>query len=161
VAGIIRMVLDGLVCTRSLFLPWCSQGLAAGTPLRLIGENKGALVKLMMLTRLGAGATVLIITLLSVVPGNMRPHILGNDRFEHFVAYLLVGSLWAIGRPSKLLSSGMLLAIGAGTLEFAQLWIPGRTSSTGDFATSAIGAWTGLLAIIAIRWAYKRSPPSY
>jgi len=118
-------------------------------------------VKLMMLSRLGAGVTMLAITLLSVVPGNMRPHILGNDRFEHFVVYFLAGSLWAIGRPMPLLSSGALFAIGAGSLEFVQLWIPGRTASAGDFATSAIGAWTGLLAIIAVRWAHERATPSY
>ena len=125
------------------------------------GEKKDALMKLMMLTRMAAGLTVLTITLLSVVPGNMRPHILGNDRFEHFVVYFLTGSLWAIGRPMPLLSSGALFAIGAGSLEFVQLWIPGRTASAGDFATSAIGAWTGLLAIIAVRWAHERATPSY
>jgi VanZ family protein len=114
-----------------------------------------------MLSRLGAGVTMLAITLLSLVPGNMRPHILGNDRFEHFVVYFLTGSLWAIGLPMPLLSSGALLAIGAGSLEFVQLWIPGRTASAGDFATSAMGAWTGLLAIIAIRWAHERATQSY
>ena len=118
-------------------------------------------MKLMMLSRLGAGVTMLAITLLSLVPGNMRPHILGNDRFEHFVVYFLTGSLWAVGRPMPLLSSGALFAIGAGSLEFVQLWIPGRTASAGDFATSAIGAWTGLLAIIAIRWARERTTQSY
>lgn len=118
-------------------------------------------MKLMMLTRLGAGVTVLTIILLSVVPGNMRPHILGNDRFEHFLAYLLTGSLCAIGRPRRPLSSGALFAIGAGSLEFVQLWIPGRTASAGDFVTSAIGAWTGLLAIIAVRWAHERATRGY
>jgi VanZ family protein len=119
------------------------------------------LTKLTMLTRMGAGLTVLIITLLSLMPGNMRPHILGNDRLEHFAAYFVTGSLWAIGRPMQLLSSGVLLAIGAGSLEFVQLWIPGRTASAGDFATSAIGAWTWLLAIIAVRRAHERATTSY
>jgi VanZ family protein len=115
----------------------------------------------MMLTRLGAGVTVLTITLLSVVPGNMRPHILGNDRFEHFAAYFLTGGLWAIARPKQLLPSDLLLTIGAGSLELAQLWIPGRLASAGDFVTSAIGAWTGLLAIIAVRRAHERAIASY
>lgn len=125
------------------------------------GEKKDALMKLMMLTRMAAGLTVLTITLLSVVPGNMRPHIFGNDQFEHFAAYFITSSLWAIGRPMQLLSSGMLLAIGAGSLEFVQLWIPGRTASAGDFAASVIGAWTGLLAIIAVRRAHERATTSY
>lgn len=114
-------------------------------------------MKLMMLTRMGTGLTVLTVTVLSVVPGYMRPHILGNDRFEHFAAYFITGSLWAIGCPIQLLSSSMLLVLGAGSLEFVQLWIPGRTASAGDFVTSAIGAWTGLLAIIAVRRAHDRA----
>lgn len=118
-------------------------------------------MKLMMLTRMAAGLTMLTITLLSVVPGNMRPHIFGNDQFEHFAAYFITSSLWAIGRPMQLLSSGVLLSIGAGSLEFVQLWIPGRTASAGDFAASAIGAWTGLLAIIAVRRAHERATTSY
>lgn len=128
-----------------------------GTPLQPIGGKKEALMKLMMLTRMGTGLTVLTVTVLSVVPGYMRPHILGNDRFEHFAAYFITGSLWAIGCPIQLLSSSMLLVLGAGSLEFVQLWIPGRTASAGDFVTSAIGAWTGLLAIIAVRRAHDRA----
>jgi len=111
-----------------------------------------------MLTRMGAGLTVLTITLLSLVPGNMRPHILGNDYCEHFTAYFITGSLWAIGylRPMQLLSSSVLLAICAGSLEFVQLWIPGRTANAAGFATSAIGAWIGLLVIVVVRRAHER-----
>src|SRR6266404_5527866 len=105
---------------------------------------------------MGAGLTVLTIIVLSVMPGKMRLHILGNDYFEHFVAYFVAGSLLAIGylRPMQLLSSGILLAICAGSLEFVQLWIPGRTASAGDFATSTIGAWVGLLVIVVVRRAH-------
>jgi len=112
-----------------------------------------------MLTRMGAGLAVLTIIVLSVVPGNMRPRVLGNDHYEHFAAYFITGSLLAIGylRPMRLLSSGVLLAICAGSLEFVQLWIPGRTASAGDFATSTIGAWIGLLVIVVVRWAHERT----
>jgi VanZ family protein len=111
-----------------------------------------------MLTRMGAGLAALTIAVLSTVPGRMRPHILGNDYFEHFTAYFITGSLWAIGclRPVQLLSSGVLLALCAGLLEFVQLWIPGRMASAGDFAASAIGAWIGLLIIVAVRRAHER-----
>ena len=46
----------------------------------------------------------------------------------------------------RLLPSGILLAMFAGSLEFVQLWIPRRTASAGDFAASTIGAWIGLLS---------------
>jgi VanZ family protein len=114
--------------------------------------------KLVMLARMGAWLAVLAIIVLSVVPGKMRPHILGNDYCEHFAAYFITGSLLAIGylRPMQLLSSGVLLAICAGSLEFVQLWVPGRTASVADFAISTIGAWIGLLVIVVVRRAHER-----
>ena len=116
------------------------------------------MTKLVMLTRMGAGLAVLTIIVLSVVPGYMRPDVLGNDLAEHFAAYFITGSLLAVGylRPVQLLLSGVLLAICGGSLEFVQLWIPGRTASAADFATSTIGAWIGLLVIVVVRRAHER-----
>src|SRR6266481_2783066 len=133
----------------------CKAGTLAG---RLPEERKDSVAKLVMLTRMGAGLTVLTIIVLSVMPGKMRPHILGNDYYEHFVAYFVAGSLLAMGylRPIQLLSSGILLAICAGSLEFVQLWIPGRTSNVGGFATAMVGAWVGLLVIVVLRRAHER-----
>jgi VanZ family protein len=109
------------------------------------------------------GLAMLTIIVLSVVPGNMRPHVLGNDHFEHFAAYFITGSLWATRylRPMQLLSSGVLLAMCAGSLEFVQLWIPGRTASAGDFAIGTIGAWIGLLVTIVVRRAHHAFVVSY
>lgn len=108
-----------------------------------------------MLARVAAWLALLTIIVLSVVPGNMRPHILGNDGAEHFAAYLIAGGLFAIGyqRRVQVLSSGVLLAICAGSLEFVQLWIPGRTASADGFEVSTIGAGIGLLAIVGVRQA--------
>ena len=131
----------------------------AGTlPGSLPEERKDAVRKLAMFTRMGSWLTALTIIVLSLLPGNMRPHVLGNDYGEHFIAYLVAGGLLAIGclRPMQLLSRGVLLTICAGSLEFVQLWIPGRTSSAGGFATSTIGAWIGLLLIVAVRRAHER-----
>lgn len=106
-----------------------------------------------MLARIVAWLAVAAIIVLSVVPGSVRPHVLGNDRFEHFVAYLVVGSLFAIGyvRPLQLLSSGVTLTICAGALELVQLLIPGRLASPRDFIVSATGALIGFLAGATIR----------
>ena len=121
-------------------------------------KGKHAMTKLVTLAHRGAWLAVLAVIVLSVLPGKMRPHILGNDYYEHFIAYFTVGSLSAIGylRPVQLLSSAVLLALCAGLLEFVQLWIPGRTASAGGFATSTIGAWIGLLLIVAVRRAHER-----
>jgi len=112
--------------------------------------------KMAKLTRIGAWLAVMTIIALSVVPGDMRPDIFGIDYAEHFAAYFIAGGLFAAGYQLSVLSSGALLAISAGSLEFVQLWIPGRFASAGDFAAGAIGAWLGLLVIVAIRRAYER-----
>jgi len=116
------------------------------------------LTKVVSLTRMAAWVAVLAIIIISVVPGSMRPHIFGNDSAEHFVAYLIVGGLFAFGYqgPMPLLFRGLLLAICAGSLEFVQLWVPTRRASVGEFAVGAIGAWVGLLIIGSIRRTRER-----
>ncbi len=116
------------------------------------------MIKLVKLGRLAAGLSVVTIVILSVVPGNMRPHILGNDPAEHFVAYSITGSLLAVGylSPMQLLASGVLLPVCAGLLELAQTWIPGRMPSAGEFTASAIGTWIGLLVMVVGRRAHER-----
>ena len=113
---------------------------------------------LVLAARIAAWLAVLAIVVLSVVPGTMRPHVLGNDSAEHFVAYFIAGSLFAIGYQSsqRLLSSGILLATCAGLLEFVQLWIPGRSAAISDFEVSTIAAWIGLLAVVLVRLTRKR-----
>jgi VanZ family protein len=105
---------------------------------------------------MSAWLALLTIIVLSVVPGRMRPTVMANDYAEHFAAYFIAGSLFAVGNQLPMLSSGVLLAICAGSLEFLQLGIPGRTASASDFAASTIGAWIGLLAIVIVRWAHER-----
>ena len=51
-------------------------------------------MKVVMLARMAAWPAVVVIVVLSVVPGSVRPHVLGNDRAEHFIAYLVAGSLF-------------------------------------------------------------------
>lgn len=114
--------------------------------------------RLPIVANTAAWLAVLAIIALSVVPGSMRPHVLQNDYAEHFVAYFISGSLFAIGyqRPVQLLSSAVLLATCAASLEVIQLWIPGRTASVGGFEISAIGAWIGLMAVVFVRRARAR-----
>jgi VanZ family protein len=115
-------------------------------------------MKLVMLARKAAWLAVLTIIVLSVVPGKMRPHVLGNDVAEHFLAYFTTASLFAIGYQgsSHLLSSGILLAASAGLLELAQLWIPGRTADIGEFAASMLAAWLGLVVVAVVRLTRER-----
>ena len=108
---------------------------------------------LMTLIRVNAWLAVLTIIVLSVVPGNWRPHVMANDYLEHFTAYFITGTLLAIGfsGPVQQLANCIMLATCAGLLEFVQLWVPGRTASMGEFITGALGAWLGIVAIFVVR----------
>ena len=88
----------------------------------------------------------LSIVVISLVPGSLRPRVLSNNYMEHFIAYVFIGCVFAAGYPAlgQRIVLGIMLAVGAGSLEVAQLFIVGRTSSVGDFAAGVVGAWLGL-----------------
>ena len=114
------------------------------------------MTKVARLARIGAGLTAFTIIVLSIVP--IRPHVLGNDYYEHVIAYFVAGSLFSIGyrRPGQLLSGAVLFTLCAGVLELAQRWIPHRTASVGGFMTAAIGAWMGIVITALVRRARER-----
>jgi VanZ family protein len=119
-------------------------------------RGKGAMTRFARFARMGTGLTALTIVVLSIMP--MRPHLLGNDYYEHLIAYFVTGSLFAIGypRPVQLLSGVVLFVVSAGSLELAQWWIPHRTASVGGFVTATIGAWIGIVITVLVRRACER-----
>jgi hypothetical protein len=99
--------------------------------------------------RVAGWLAVLAIVVVSVVPGRLRPDILGEKHIEHLAAYLGAAILLAAGYPRRLqfILIGILLSVCSGVLEIVQLWVPGRSSSAADFAASSLGAWIGVAAI--------------
>jgi len=85
----------------------------------------------MTLVRASAWLGGLIAVILSVVPGRLRPHVMGDSDYELFTAYLISAGLLAIGYlgASQLLANGAALTICAGVLQVVQFSIPGRTAS--------------------------------
>jgi peptidoglycan/LPS O-acetylase OafA/YrhL len=110
------------------------------------------LAKLTTLVRVVAWLAVLMIVMLSVVPGRMRPHAMASGHLEHFTAYFIAGSLLAIGYPRarQWVASAIILALCGGMLEIIQLWIPHRLSRMSDFLASVTGAWSGIIVIGAV-----------
>ena len=94
---------------------------------------------------------VLIIGVLSLLPGAARPHTGAPSQLEHYAAYLLVGFFLALGYPRRrnILAIAFFLALYAGLLECAQLYIPGRTARLIDALVGSIGAWTGIIFALA------------
>jgi VanZ family protein len=96
---------------------------------------------------------VLSVAIVSLVPGNLRPHILASGREEHFLAYFVTSCLLAAGFRvrRRRIALGIGLTLCAGAFEVAQTIIAGRTASAADFAAGACGIWIGLYLPFAIR----------
>jgi VanZ family protein len=108
--------------------------------------------RLRVLLRLGALASMTAITILSLVPGQLRPHVMESGRLEHFAAYCVTGFLMSSG--SRRLAgwrAPIFLSAASAFFEVAQLFIPGRSGGLGDFFASSLGALAGT-ALAVLCW---------
>jgi len=110
--------------------------------------------------RLAAWAAVALLTVLSLVPGQVRPHVFASGHLEHFIAYFLTSSAFVLAYRgwTKAVLIAFCLSSYAGILELLQLWIPGRHSQLSDFLISSTGACTGaiLLSILLVLFLHPR-----
>ncbi len=94
-----------------------------------------------------AATGCVLIAILSLVPGYLRPHTGAPGSFEHFAAYLMVAGAFAMGLKSEravlIMAAGLMLA--AGLFEILQIDIPGRNPGLTGFVSSSLGAWTGIV----------------
>ncbi len=108
----------------------------------------------------GASLGFLTVALLSLVPGDFRPHTgVLSGKLEHALAYLLLGALTAIAarQTQKVHRLALAIVAYAGVLELGQLLIPGRVASIEDFVASATGAILGVsITALAFRWLARR-----
>src|SRR6266536_907096 len=93
---------------------------------------------------------LIVIGILSAVPGELRPHVFAVPQLEHFAAYFAAGLLLALGfwNRRNVLLLCLAVPMYAAVLEVAQLFIPGRSSEFIDFLASSAGAW----AAIGLAW---------
>ena len=91
---------------------------------------------------------ILGVAILSLVPGDFRPHTLLPGPLEHSLAYALTGVALAIGYPTlrARITWWLALTIAAGIFECLQAFIPDRSPALIDAAFSSGGAAIGLLA---------------
>jgi hypothetical protein len=103
-----------------------------------------------MIFRVCGWAAVAAIAILSLVPGDLRPHLLSVSQLEHFAAYLVAGAVLIMGysgvRPAVTIASA--LPIYAAILELLQLWVPGRSARLIDVVAGSLGAWAGVALIL-------------
>ena len=101
---------------------------------------------LQSLCRIAGWLCTIGIIVLSLVPGDRRPHSgVAPGQVEHLFAYLLAAGLLSLGysgRTARLLVCMLLIALAA-LLEVVQIWIPGRNAEFIGFAGSALGTLLG------------------
>lgn len=96
--------------------------------------------------RLVSWALLASIVVMTLGPISLRPQTHFGPVFERFAAYALLGGFFAPAYPRWRLwiLTAFLIAI-AGTLEWGQLFVPGRDAHLSDFLFKALGATIGLL----------------
>jgi hypothetical protein len=104
--------------------------------------------------RLLGWTAILAIAVLSLVPGELRPHTGASGYFEHFTAYFLTAMVLTLAYRGRVAAVALFacLVIYAGALETGQLWIPGREARIADFATSSLGSLVGIAFTTLIYW---------
>lgn len=105
------------------------------------------------LCRCAGPISMVAIGMLSLLPGELRPHVFASSQLEHFLAYFIVAFLCSIGfgNRTNVLRFSLTLPIYAAVLETVQIFIPGRSSRVIDFFVSSAGAWTGIL-LASLLW---------
>ena len=94
--------------------------------------------------RLGGWCLALLITVLSLVPPDLRPESGTPHHFEHFAIFCATGAAFGLGYRSQRLPLAIGLVLFAGAIEFAQMFAPGRHARIGDFLVDALAACIGL-----------------
>ncbi|PKR87757.1 hypothetical protein CXZ10_18710 [Pleomorphomonas diazotrophica] len=88
---------------------------------------------------------LVVIVVLSVLPGSARPHVLGSGNVEHLIAY--AGAAFFASSLPALRGWRVLLFLSAISLavEGLQTLIPGRDPGLDNWIASTLGAAIGLI----------------
>jgi VanZ family protein len=111
-------------------------------------ERKDARSRLMCVAKMASWTLAAAIIILSVVPPSLRPETGVPHEIEHFVIYAVTGFAFGIAYELQYASLAILLALFAGSVEIAQLFVPGRHARLSDFIVDAIAMCAGALAVL-------------
>jgi VanZ family protein len=94
--------------------------------------------------RIAAWVLTATIVILSLVPPNLRPETGAPHILEHFLIYAATGFTFGLGFTRRRDLMAILLVIFCGSVELAQLFVPGRHARVSDFIIDAVSACIGL-----------------
>jgi VanZ family protein len=97
--------------------------------------------------RIAAWALTATIIILSLVPPNLRPETGAPHILEHFIIYAVTGLTFGLGFRRRHDLLAIFLVIFSGSIEIAQLFVPGRHARLTDFIINAVSACIGLVTV--------------
>ena len=110
--------------------------------------RKDARSHLMCVAKIASWALAAAIIILSVVPPSLRPETGVPHGIEHFLIYVVTGFAFGIAYELRYADLAILLVLFAGSVEIAQLFVPGRHARLSDFVVDAIAMCAGALAVM-------------
>jgi VanZ family protein len=110
-----------------------------------------------IISRLLAWALLAAAIALTVVPARFRPETGAPSWLEHFLLFLMLGSGFAFSYPGKKFALCFAALAFTATLEFVQLFVPGRHARLSDLLIDALSAWMGI-ALVSLFGGHKSRP---
>lgn len=87
----------------------------------------------------------IVIAVLSLLPGDGRPHTGASGNVEHLVAYAGTACITALAfRRVALVWLVLAFSATSGAFEIVQIFIPGRSSGIDNWIASSLGALAGI-----------------
>jgi VanZ family protein len=86
-----------------------------------------------------------IITVLSLVPSELRPETPMPHDLEHFSIFVVTGIAFGFGYSRRPFAVGFALVIFAGLIEIAQLFAPDRHATLRDFIVDSVALCVGVI----------------
>ena len=102
------------------------------------------------LLAIAAWTAFTLIVFLTIAPLDMRPVVTADPNIERFVAFALVGLLFGLAYPRRLLADASLVMIAAGVLETFQLITRDRHGHIADAFVKAAGGAFGVAMALMI-----------
>jgi VanZ family protein len=96
--------------------------------------------------RIAAWSLATVIVILSLVPPALRPETGTPHTLEHFMIFAATGFALGLGYKRRHDLLAIFLVIFCGSIEIAQLVVPGRHARLSDFIIDIIAAYIGLVA---------------
>jgi len=113
--------------------------------------------RLQTLLRIAAWGCLAIIAFVTLGPLNVRPNSGLPPSAERFLAFAMVGALFAAGYPRYILFAAAIVLGAAALFELLQLLAPSRHGRAFDAAVKIVGGMAGLtLGWLFARWTPRR-----